>query len=135
MVHGISTDNDKRLETLFERFKAYNNVTLRKEKCYLGRSQIKWLGNIYCKQVMSADPAKVEMIRAWPRPADKSEVKSFLQTIQFCQVFMRPNQAAETRTFRHNPLPLRRLTVKNAEFNSTMECDESYLELQGWRQQ
>ena len=39
---------------------------------------------------MKVDPEKVRVIRDWPRPKDKTGVKSFLQTVQFCKVFMRP---------------------------------------------
>jgi len=82
VVHGKGMEHD-RLEALFQRLQECN-ITLRKAKCKLGMSQVKWFGHIYSKQGMSAAPAKVEMIQAWPRPTDKSEVKSFLQTVQFC---------------------------------------------------
>ena len=128
VVHGKGTEHDKRLEALFQRFKGHN-ITLRKEKCQLGLPQVKWFENFYSKQGMSADPAKVEMIRGWSRPADKSEVKSFLQTVQFCQVFMRPDQTAGPRTYSDITLPLRRLTVKNMKFKWTQECEDSFEEL------
>ena len=65
---------------------------MRKEKCKFGVREVMWFGMIYNKQGMRADPAKVQLIRDWPRPQNKSAVKSFLQTVQFCQVFMRPGQ-------------------------------------------
>ena len=37
----------------------------------------------------------LEMIQAWSRPKDKLRVKLFLQTVQFCQVFMRPDQTVQ----------------------------------------
>ena len=43
-------------------------------------AEVKWFGHIYSKHGMSADPSKVELIKAWPKPNDKTEVKSFLQT-------------------------------------------------------
>ena len=51
-----------------------------------------WFGHVYDKDGMSVDPAKVQIIKDWSRPKDKAGVKSFLQTVQFCQVFMRPGQ-------------------------------------------
>ena len=84
VVHGKGMEHDRKLEALFQRFQEYN-ITLRRAKCQLGMPQVKWFKHIYSKQGMSADPAKVEMIQAWPQPTDKSEVKSFLQTVQFCQ--------------------------------------------------
>ena len=41
---------------------------------------------------MSPDPEKVKLIHNWPEPKEKSEVKSFLQTVQFCATFMRPGK-------------------------------------------
>jgi len=42
-------------------------------------------------------PPKVESYKR--RPTDKSEVKSFLQTVQFCKVFMRPRKTGGPKTY------------------------------------
>ena len=91
MVHGVGEEHDRRLEAVLMKFKEYN-LTLRKEKCQFGVPEVKWFGNIYSKQGMSADPEKVKMMKSWPRPTSRAEVKSFLQTTQFSSVFMRPGQ-------------------------------------------
>lgn len=57
-------------------------VTLRKESCQLGMAQVKWFSRIYSEHDVSADPSKVEVIKSWARPNDKTEVKAFLQTLQ-----------------------------------------------------
>ena len=75
---------------------------------------------------MSADPARVQLIKDWKRPEDKAGVYSFLQTAAFCQVFMRQGAG---RTYADVTLPLRRLTAKSVRFKWTVECENSFLEL------
>ena len=72
---------------------------------------------------MSPDPAKVKLIREWTAPACKSEVKSFLQTCQFSQPFMRP---VEGHTYSDVTAPLRRLTVKSVRFLWDKKCQDSF---------
>ena len=69
---------------------------------------------------------QMKMIREWPAPADKSEVKSFLQTTQFCSVFMRPGKG---RTYSDVTRPLRRLTNWKAKFVWSKECESSFREM------
>ena len=72
------------------------------------------------------DPAKVEIIKDWARPKNKAAVKSFLQIVQFCQVFMRPGQG---RTYSDVTLPLRKLTSKSVRFEWTKQCQAAFQEL------
>ena len=125
VVHGKGKQHDERLKLLLARLEEHG-LTLRKSKCRLGVSEVLWFGHIYNKQGMSADPEKVQMIKNWNRPQDKAGVKSFLQTVQFCQVFMRPG---EGRTYSDVTLPLRRLTAKSVRFDWSKDCESSFLEL------
>ena len=61
---------------------------VQKEYKKLGKAEVKWFGNIYSQYGISADPSKVELIKAWPTPKDKTEVTSFLASVQACQAFM-----------------------------------------------
>jgi len=66
-------------DALFQRFQEYK-ITLRLVQCQLALTQDKWFGSLetlYSKEGMSPNLAKVETIKAWPRPSEKSEVKSF----------------------------------------------------------
>ena len=80
-----------RLEKLLERLQSYG-LTLRLGKCVFGVPEVKWFGMIFGVQGMSPDPEKVQAIKDWPAPEDKAAVKSFLQTCQFSQEFMRLGQ-------------------------------------------
>ena len=125
VVHGAGKEHDSRLVALLERLAEYN-ITLRREKCKFGAPEVKWFGHIYSKQGMAVDPERKQVIRDWKRPADKKEVKSFLQTVAFCRVFMRP---AQGRTYADVTAPLRQITAKHAKFRWTEQCEESFKEL------
>ena len=92
-------------------------------KCQLGRQEVKWFGNIYSRQGMSPDPEKVVTIKNWPAQTEKSQVKSFLQTTQFCSPYMRVGQG---KTYIDLTKPLRKLTNKSVRFKRDQECQHSF---------
>ena len=63
-------------------------LEIRMEKSRLGVAEVLWFGHIYGRNGMRVDPEKVRVIRDLSIPKDKVGVKSFLQTVQFCKVFM-----------------------------------------------
>ena len=82
LVYGSGAEHDQRLRQVLERFREAG-LTLRREKCYLGKEEVKWFGMIYNRFGMSSDPEKVAVIRDWPAPRTVRDVKSFLQIVQF----------------------------------------------------
>lgn len=125
VVHGKGKEHDRRLEKM-ERLEEHG-LTLNKDKCEFGEAQVRWFGRIFNRQGMSSDPDRVEYIKSWKEPVDKTEVKSFLQTIQFCQEFMSPGDG---RTYSDVTRPLRRLTAKDVRFKWTKERQASFVELE-----
>ena len=125
VVHGKGEQHDIRLEAVLKRFQEYN-ITLRRQKCTFGQTEVLWFGHKYSKQGMSPDPSKTKMIKDWPAPTCKSEVKSFLQTVQFCAVFMKPGPG---RTYADVTSPLRKLTAKQVRFKWDDLCQRSFEEL------
>ena len=63
VVHGHGDEHDTRLRALLERLEEFN-ITLRKEKCKFGVSEVKWFGHIYSELGMAVDPERKEVIRA-----------------------------------------------------------------------
>ena len=122
VVHGKGRQHDERLEKVLARLMEFG-LTLRKDKCKFGVQEVTWFGMCFTKQGMSPDPEKVQIIRDWPVPEDKAAVKSFLQTCQFSQEFMRPGPKL---TYSDVTLPLRRLTAMNVRFQWTAECQQSF---------
>ena len=87
-VHGVGREHGKRPLAVLLRFKEYG-ITLCRHKCRLGQPEVTWFGNVFHKGGMSLDPDKVDTIKGWPAPEDKTALKSFLQTVQFCSPYMR----------------------------------------------
>ena len=113
LVHGKGKVHDDYLENTLSVLED-NGITLRPQKCYLGQTEVKWFGNIYSKEGMSPDPEKCKIIRNWPAPTNCSEVKSFLQTVQFNAKFLggKPGESS----YPDLTAPLRLMTKKNAHF-------------------
>ena len=62
--------------------------TLRREKCLFGVSDVMWFGHRFNEEGIAPDPNNIKVIKDWPEPKDKTEVKSFLQTEFFCIMYM-----------------------------------------------
>ena len=92
----------------------------------MGQPEITWFGSIYHKQGMSPDPIKVDSIRAWLVPENKAAVKSFLQTVQFCAPYMRPDKG---RTYADIISSLMQITAHGKHFKWTKECQSSFDDL------
>jgi len=113
LIYGKNDEHDQQLikvlETLYQ-----HGLTLRKEKCSLGKSEVKWFGNIYSNKGMSPDPEKCTTIKNWPEPTSCAEIKSFLQTVQFNSKFLhgRPGE----KSYPELTQPLRMMTKKNSRF-------------------
>ena len=125
LVHGKGKIHDENLQRTLQRL-SESGFTLRRIKCQFGVPEVVWFGNTFSKYGMSPDPEKVRVIKEWEAPKDKSEVKSFLQTAQFCSMFMRPGGG---RTYSDVTKPLRELTSKNKRFHWTTDCQRSFEEL------
>ena len=125
VVHGRGQEHDDNVRQVFERMRKVG-LTLRKEKCKMGKQEVVWFGNVYNRQGMSPDPQKVKTIKEWTAPKDKSEVKSFLQTCQFCSKYMRGTNG---QTYSDMTQPLRELTKQNVQFKWTKDCDRAFRQL------
>ena len=113
IVHGVGKEHDKHLHKVLETLQQ-SGITLRPDKCCLGQQQVTWFGNVYSKEGMSPDPRKCEIIRNWPAPESTSDIKSFLQTVQFNAKFL-GGEPGE-KLYPELTEPLRVLTKKNARF-------------------
>ena len=87
IIHSKKEDHEKVLRNTLITLQK-KGVTLRPNKCELGKDEIKWFGHVFSAEGMSPDPDKCEIIKNWPSPKNSKEVKSFLQTTQFDAKFM-----------------------------------------------
>ena len=126
LIHGVGTEHDKHLKRVCETLQK-NGITVRPKKCHLGQPSVKWFGQIYSRKGVSPDPEKCKIIKNWPAPKNSSEVKSFLQTVQFNAKFM-GGKAGES-TYPDLTAPLRNLTKKYARFRWGKSEEDAFIEL------
>ena len=126
MIYGVGDEHDTHLRKVLKTLQTHG-ITLRPDKCHLGKSEVKWFGHIYSKEGMSTDPEKCRVIKDWPAPKSNAEVKSFLQTVQFNAKFL----GGEPGEISYPELtePLRALTKKHARFRWGNKEDSAFNEI------
>ncbi|XP_028417971.1 uncharacterized protein LOC114542680 [Dendronephthya gigantea] len=108
MVGGIDwEDHNKNLATLLQRLELHN-ITLRKEKCEFGRSEIEFHGHLFTKDGLKPSPNKVEAVQECSPPKSKEEVVSFVQMLAYLSRYI--------SNFSRRCEPLRRITKDNQKF-------------------
>ena len=126
LVHGVGNDHHLHLRNVLKTLRD-NGITVRPSKCVLGKPEVKWFGYIISKHGMSPDPEKCKVIQDWPAPNSKSEVKSFLQTVQFNSKFL-GGQAGEA-SYPELTEPLRAITKKYARFRWGEREESAFVEI------
>ena len=89
-----------------------------KEKCEFNKTQITFFGVVFSKNGISPDPKKVQAIKEAAKPANQSELRSFLGMTNYSSRFI-PDYASICE-------PLRRLTKQDAEWNWTSEQEDAF---------
>ena len=125
LVHGVGKEHDEHLKAVLNTLQE-KGITCRPSKCHLGQEQAKWFGQIYSKQGVSPDPDKCQVIKDWP-PASCSEVKSYLQPVQFNAKFL--GGGPSQRSYPELTEPLRALTKKFARFQWGKREETAFAEL------
>ncbi|GLT29333.1 hypothetical protein SLA2020_042070 [Shorea laevis] len=100
-----------RRERLFAKFK----------KCEFWLDNVAFLGHVVTKDGISVDPQKIEAVVNWKRPNSVAEIRSFLGLAGYYRRFV--------GDFSRIALPMTRLIRKDAKFEWTPECEESFLTL------
>ncbi|TYJ96573.1 retrotransposon protein, putative, Ty3-gypsy subclass [Cucumis melo var. makuwa] len=90
-------------------------------KCEFWLNQVVFLGHVVSMGGVSVDPQKVEVVVNWERPASTTEVRSFLGLVGYYRRFV--------EDFSRLALPLIALTWKNAKFELSDKCEQSFQEL------
>ncbi|GKV24657.1 hypothetical protein SLEP1_g34241 [Rubroshorea leprosula] len=100
-----------RSERLFAKFK----------KCEFWLDNVAFLGHVVTKNGISVDPQKIEAVVNWKRPNSVAEIRSFLGLAGYFRQFV--------GDFSRIAQPMTRLIRKDAKFEWTPECEESFLTL------
>ena len=118
IVFGKSQrDHDNALRETFEALNKCG-LTLNKEKCEFNKTQITFFGVVFSKNGISPDPKKVQAIKEAAKPANQSELRSFLGMTNYSSRFI-PDYVSICE-------PLRRLTKQDAEWNWTSEQEDAF---------
>ena len=127
LVHGKGKEHDENLRKVLQRFREAG-LTLRAEKCKMGRKEARWFGMIFSEEGMSADPDKVKLVKDWPAPKTVKDVESFLQTIQFNLAYMGAEEDGEM-LYAELTAPLRSLTRQKVKFEWTPVHQKHFKEI------
>ena len=114
-VHGKDEEeHDRNLKALMDRAKE-TGLVFNSDKCTIRQPEISFFGNIYSKDGIRPDPAKVHDIQNMPVPQDKEDLQRFLGMMTYLATFI-PNFIEESQ-------PLRDLLKKKVPF----EMSEDHL--------
>ena len=70
-------DHLQHLESVFDRLRRVN-LTLKPEKCFFVRREVKYLGHVISQSGISPDPDKTNKVMNIPVPSDVSSLRQFL---------------------------------------------------------
>ena len=109
-----------RLEALFERLQGAG-LRLKLSKCTFMTSEIKYLGHRVSKEGISVHPDHYEVIKRYPVPKTKKQVRSFLGLISYFRSYV--------HNFAKRAEPMIKLLRKQEEFKWENSQDASFSEL------
>ena len=88
-------------------------------KCEFMKEEIEFLGFIVTRKGLKVNPAKVKVIKEWPRPSTLRDLRAFLGLVQYFRRFI--------KGFSRIAAPLTNLTKKNVGLRSwDDECSKSF---------
>ncbi|OAO89236.1 hypothetical protein AXX17_ATUG02470 (mitochondrion) [Arabidopsis thaliana] len=87
-------------------------------KCSFWQKKIGFLGHVISEDGVAVDPEKITTITHWPRPKNATEIRSFLGLAGYYRKFV--------EGFASIAKPLTHLTCKDAKFEWTEACEESF---------
>ncbi|XP_074378512.1 putative mitochondrial protein AtMg00860 [Apium graveolens] len=90
-------------------------------KCKFWLRRVSFLGHVISEEVISVDPAKIEVVMDWERPKTVTEIRSFLGLAGYYRKFI--------QDFSKIASPLTNLMRKDIKFIWSDECEQSFSEL------
>jgi hypothetical protein len=105
------------LRRVFQRLREAH-LRLNPAKCQLFRNEVRYLGHIVSPSGVTTDPEKLEAVRSWPRPNDKSQLRSFLGLCTYYRRFI--------SGFADLAKPLTRLTEDKRTFEWSVDQETAF---------
>lgn len=114
---------EEHLENLERVFQQLENAGLKlaPKKCFLFKREVRYLGHTVSWKGVATDPEKLAIVRKWPVPKDKHEMKSFLGLCSYYRRFIK-NYAQIAK-------PLTQLTENGKDFHWDENCQQAFEEL------
>ena len=120
-VAGINDeDHDQKLRNFMDRAKSYG-LCLNAGKCDIAKPQISFFGNIYSKDGLKPDPAKVKDLQSMPSPKTKEDLQRFLGLMTYLSSYI-PNFSKKCES-------LRALLKADADFLWEADHEKHFQEL------
>ena len=88
IVSATFEEHMRSLREIFERFRKAG-ILLKVKKCLFGAHVVVWLGFQVSDKGISADPAKIAKLRAFPQPTDKTSLRAFLGLAGYYRRFVK----------------------------------------------
>ncbi|XP_070003482.1 uncharacterized mitochondrial protein AtMg00860-like [Nicotiana sylvestris] len=110
-------EHENHLRTMLQTLREHR-LYAKFSKCEFWLDSVAFLGHDISKDGIMVDPKKIEAVQKWPRPTSPTEIRSFLG---YYRVFV--------QDFFRIAAPLTNLTQKNAKFQWTEECEQSFQKL------
>ena len=80
-------DHEKHVGQILQKLREHK-LSLKPEKCWFSKREIKFLGLIISEDSITMDRGKVEAIRNWLEPKNKKELQQFLGFVNFYRRFV-----------------------------------------------
>ena len=87
-------------------------------KCHFYQTKVSFLGHLISQDGLQVDPAKIETVKKWHPPTDKTGVRSLLGFGNYFRRFI--------YGYSQIVLPLLELTKKNTPMTWTVECQQAF---------
>ena len=118
VIHGrTEKEHDERMRNFIERCKQ-KGILLNKEKMALKQSEISFMGHTISKEGLKPDRSKIEAIQKFPKPSNKSELRSFIGIVNYLSKFI--NNCSEIL------MPLHNLLKNNIDWNWSKSQEDAF---------
>ena len=77
-----------RLDKVFKRLRE-NGVKISLDKCEFMRKELRYLGHLITSEGVKPDPSKIEVIKKYPLPKTKTEIKAFAGLLGYYRKFIK----------------------------------------------
>ena len=101
------------LEEVFRRLREAD-VKFNPKKCSFVKQRIEYLGHVVTPEGILPDPGKVEVVKNFPTPASRKELRSFLGLVNYYRRFI--------KGYVEIARPLNALTKKGVKFCWSESC-------------